>query len=137
MGFLATVLLLTFSTNTYPLPAKKQTSHFTVKNEFNASDLGIFLNHVYHTLDSKVSFTVAPETTPYTPHVSCFNIEPGNQCRKSIEHEDTNFIVEIHYHIWDRSHHKRTAGSIRRNVRSGAHIRILNDGRRVYLITAP
>ena len=96
MGFLATVLLLTFSTNTYPLPAKIPPS-VTVKNVLNKTGQILNSPNGPQILLSEIFFTVC--TSDKRQLAKSNLIYPHRDQKVFINSDDEYFSIAIHYAV--------------------------------------
>jgi hypothetical protein len=94
MGFLATVLLLTFSTNTYPLPAKIPPS-VTVKNDLNKTGQILQSANGPQILLSEIFFTVC--TSDKRQLAKSNFIYPHRKQKVFFNRDDEFFSIAIHY----------------------------------------
>ena len=130
---LASVLLLTFSTHTYSLPAKKNVT-LHVYNKFPSPTGTVFEGNVYKKVGAVFRFEVFTGTGPLLFVKSGWELNIGQGQKIQIEHDAEYFRVKIFYLL----HPDYPSGSSERRilwvhmVRDGAKILVRHDERRVY-----
>lgn len=130
MVFLATVLLLTFSTNTYPLPAKKPRV-ITVQNSFYTSQPIIYQNGLPHVMLNDIFFTVCTLTPELRRLATSKHIGPAQWTTMTVDFSDDEyFSIGIHYTL-EGGTGKRTMVLWVHHVHPSAKIFVRHDKRRV------
>jgi len=134
MGFLATVLLLTLSTNTYPLPAKKKQGAIIVQNGFYTNKPNILQDGSPHIMLGDIFFTVCTLTPELRPIHTSRKIKPAQWIRMRVEYSDDEYFSIGIYYTMEGGKGKRTMVKWVHHVHPNAKFVISHDAYRVHVV---